>query len=259
MVVTSLAKECSGGRLPLCARYASMHAGLLGARVDAESGRSDHRLLWALGLTSGGEVEVLGVWPAQIAGVSAAEQIASDLLERGMERVRVLVNGAGDDLWAEVRRKYPGATCACTFEQVESLVLPLVGTRDRAGVVDGLRAVRLAPSFDTACALLRALELGQWSELNDAVSLCRVELSRSRALYSLPRRLRLATHRLEQLAQRLQDGALSALGRHGPFVSPVAAAAFSEAWLARAERRLRSQPKASRVLVRSGGGAARTD
>lgn len=240
-------KDCAHGRLPLCVRYGSLHAGLLSATVRTGSNLSEHRMPWALGVAHGGEVDVLGVWAVQPIGPQAAEYVTSDLSDRGLQRLGLLVNGAGEDLSIAVRERYVGAVTARAFDELEGLVLPLVARSNQARVLAELRSLRLAPTFEAACTLLRMLQLGQWSELPEVVGICEAELKRSREVYALSRRLRLTTHRAEQLARRLQGAALSALRRQGPFTSANDAAALGEAWLCRAQRRWRNEPIAPRL------------
>lgn len=245
MVLTNLQASCRG-RLPLCVRYASVHLDEVrfGGEGIAQVGGS--KVPFGVGVLDDG-LEVLGVWHEEAGGPAAREAIATDLVTRGLVSFRVLVSSASPQLDAAVLAEYPEAQAVRSFQQWCAAGLSRVPPRRRSVIVEGMLGVRRAVTYDDALERLRQLQAGEWEGEPQAVQACRDGISDSRALYLLPQRLRKATHRAEEVVQRLQAGAQAAL-RRGCFESPREAAQFAEAWLTKAVRKLGTPTRALRPM-----------
>jgi transposase-like protein len=227
------------GRLPLCARYDSVHVGLL--ELPLAIGRQHRTDLapWALGATSDGDLEVVGVWTRLTADPRTAENIASDLVVRGVEGVHVLFHDDCENLTTECARAFPGVVSIGSLARLRSACVSLAKPRHRLSVSKAFSALLQASSHEEAVTQLTALEGTAWLSFPEVGNLCRRGLSRSRAYYALPKRVRLLSQRADVVARQLQCMASAALRRRGDFVSQEDAVAFGQSWLVQAERRLR--------------------
>jgi hypothetical protein len=84
----------------LCCRYLVVQFGRLRVRVRQGDVTATSHWLWALGLFKDGSSHVLGAWRDD--GPASPQQIAADLHDRGLERIRAL---AADDT---ALRGWPG-------------------------------------------------------------------------------------------------------------------------------------------------------
>lgn len=242
------------GRLPLCAKYASVHARFLSACVEDRGTERTQYIPWMLGATLDGEREVLGAWPQLATESDTAALMAADLAARGVESVRVL--HAGADLTLAFQEVYPSTVAIESLDELRATCLSLVPQRKRHEVSKGLNMLWAARSYAEAVVRLEEFERGAWSGLQAIGSLCRRGLQRSQAFYSLPRRVRHVSLQAEELVPRLQRIASVALLRRGCFASPEDAAAFGEFWLTRGERQVRRSASARESRQGRSGKAA---
>lgn len=250
MITPSSAEELAGSRLPLCARYASVHANLLGCRGNAGSAEHASLVFWALAVTFDGEREILGAWSQSETSAGSSKRVVADLEARGLQELRVLVNGASEEFASAALRAYPRVAVVESFHQLQSLCLTSVEARERALVSRGLSAVWRVSSSEAAGGVLSRLEQSAWRGLAEVGRLCGGSLVRSQAFFALPRRVRSAVLQADCVAGRLQEGA-SAVLRRQCFASQEAAAAFAESWLVATERRLSLRRLASALPRRA--------
>jgi len=232
------AGELAGGRLPLCERYASVHIGLLTVRERSKGEERIRSIPWALGVTSSGEQDILGAWPQLATDLETVEQVAKDLVLRGVRRIGLLLNDAGNGLTSAVLRAYPAAATAYPFCQLQSACLSVAPSWAKARLSETLSALWHAPTHEAAVAATARLEQDGLSMIAER---CLCSLDQSWSLWALSRRTRWSALHAQEVVGRLQDGVAAAVRRHGCFDSPEAAATFAETWLAQAERRLRSR------------------
>jgi transposase-like protein len=224
-------------RPPVCAGYASVHAYTLEAADCVAFVPTQGALSWALGVTSHGDSEVLGVWASPVADGQVGLMMAAELGRRGMQSLDVLVDGvSGGFRWA-VLRSFPLASPVESCLRLQATCLSHVQPRHHASVVGSLAAVWRAPSHQAAVSALRGLEAGIWQRFPALVRRCHEALDQLRPFWRLAPQSRLAVLRGEALAGRLQARASAALRRHGPFESGPAATEFAETWLRAAQRR----------------------
>ena len=86
---------------PLCCEYAVVSYGSL---VIPSPG-ADRTVYWLFGTLIDGQAELLGIWLADSAHALPWESVCSDISERGVERVRVVLDRAPCERWSAI---YPG-------------------------------------------------------------------------------------------------------------------------------------------------------
>ncbi len=214
MEIAHLDPHASWQGRPLCCRYLLVRfvTGPIQSRADTTVHRWS--AMWALGVLSDGQPEVLGVWHHPIEGVLNWQAVFEDLVVRGVEQIRFAVHADADTAHAA----FPDLT-------VLDPTLPEIGDRQ-------VSAGQGAPRS---------------TEVRDAAN------ERRRDASEMPRRVRLLARRTEEVVLLLRRGLNQAAIRHGPFESGSAAATFVEAWLSSAERRQRRRRLATyRTALLSG-------
>ncbi|MBV8037414.1 hypothetical protein [Roseateles sp.] len=100
---------------PLCIRYLVAHFGALDVPTVGAAASGSDRWHWAIGFHAEGEFELLGAWRDE--GTGTPQRIASDLQERGIERLRaVAAEGALTAHMAGVRP----LVCRRTLSELEA-------------------------------------------------------------------------------------------------------------------------------------------
>jgi hypothetical protein len=100
----------------LCCRYTVVQFGKLQLPMRIDGVLTTAEWHWALGLFTDGQFQVFGAWRDE--GPETAQRIASDLHDRGLERVRALV--ADDGLVAAMKARHPKLCERTVAELVES-------------------------------------------------------------------------------------------------------------------------------------------
>lgn len=95
--------------VPLCCRYSLVRFGHLPVQSEDVDVASFGSVLWALGVLSDGQYEVLGAWPVPEPFTTEWASVFEDLRSRGVERIDAAV---GDELGIDtvaLRKAYPSA------------------------------------------------------------------------------------------------------------------------------------------------------
>lgn len=100
----------------LCCRYTLVQFGKLELPMRIDGVLTTAEWHWALGLFTDGQFQVFGVWRDE--GPETAQRIATDLHDRGLERVNVLA--ADDGLAAAMKARHPRLCERTVSELVES-------------------------------------------------------------------------------------------------------------------------------------------
>jgi hypothetical protein len=156
--------------IPLCCRYSLVRF----ERLPVRSGKVDvapfGTVLWALGVLSDGQYEVLGAWPATEPSKKEWAGVFEDLRGRGVECIGAVVAGKLDLDTAALRKAYPGATCFG--------VLPAATPVSRAETDLSQRAVAVGSPSRPSGRVSRHQRMVRASD--DAV--CRLQASAARAM-----------------------------------------------------------------------------
>lgn len=227
-------------RLPLSLTHCAVLVTAICARVkDGPAADIDAYFPCGFSALPKGHAAVLGVWSDRALEADRVHLVGDDLVDRGVEHVRLLLNGASEELGTGFLRAFPGASVALPFHPTAQLALSVALPRDRKAIAVGLDWLHRAQSQQHADAILDALVASTWQGAPAVVQVCRAAIRRWRAVYALPKRTRERVRRAEDAAWQLQQGVSRALARQSPFESVEAAAAFAEAWLFEAEGRAR--------------------
>lgn len=95
--------------VPLCCRYSLVRFGHLPVQSEDVDDASFNSVMWALGVLSGGQYEVLGACPVPEPFTTEWASVFEDLRARGVERIDAVV---GDELGIDtvaLRKAYPSA------------------------------------------------------------------------------------------------------------------------------------------------------
>jgi hypothetical protein len=94
---------------PLCRRHLLVLFDALPVRVKQEGGEaSDRAILWALGVLTDGQHEVMGAWAEECGPLWP--NVLADLVVRGAEQVKLFVSADSDALRSALEGAYPNAT-----------------------------------------------------------------------------------------------------------------------------------------------------
>lgn len=100
----------------LCCRYLVVRFGKIGIPMLEDGATVTSEWHWALGFFTDGQCQVLGAWRDE--GAGTAQRIATDLNERGIERIKSIA--ADDDLVKALGSLRPKAGRSSTDELAES-------------------------------------------------------------------------------------------------------------------------------------------
>jgi len=95
--------------IPLCRRYCLVRFETLGVQTAKDGVASSGTVLWAFGVLSDSEYEVLGAWPVQEPATTVWAEVFDDLQLRGVECIGSVVNSEPTMDAAALRRVYPSA------------------------------------------------------------------------------------------------------------------------------------------------------
>lgn len=203
---------------PLCVNYLLMHFVHQIAEVHAGGPDSFCSIAWALGTSSDGQREIVGVWPHSPEGALDWHAVFVEIAVRGVKRIRFALDA--DQMAA--RASFPDAE--------------VIGV--------------LVPQSDAPESL--ASQSTSTSRQIHGIGACRDTTRTGHAspehrgdVCELPPRIRRMVLRSEEAAEPLRRGLRQAVLPYGPFESPGAAAAFVEARLENAERRERKRQLAA--------------
>ena len=170
--------------IPLCRRYCLVRFEALPVQSEKDGVVSSGTVLWAFGVLSDGQYEVLGAWPVSEPATTGWAGVFDDLQSRGVERIGSVVSGETSLDAAALRRAYPSAASleASPAATPVSRARPAVSQRsDAAGPqcrppVRGSLPQRIVQASDCAvqrlqaCVALTVARHGPFSNLEAARS-----------------------------------------------------------------------------------------
>lgn len=227
----------------LCCRYLAVYFARFPIPWHCTDRDAAKAAVWALGVHSDGESEVLGTWIQPDACSASRAAMFADLEARGVESVRFLVShipvsGVGGPLPVTSF----GATDLPSIEQSLLVTLAEVAPRHRSAIASALRAVVAAGRGEAVGDAMAAFELGPWGEqYPQLVAQWRLVLAQWMPVFALPAPQRRVVLAGVRMAVELNESLVRAIARHGPFADSAAALAFVADRLQRAERRLDRQ------------------
>jgi hypothetical protein len=95
--------------IPLCCRYSLVRFERLPTQSEKVDVAPLGTVLWALGVLSDGQFEVLGAWSVPEPSATAWAGVFEDLRARGVERIGAVVGGELGTDTAALRKAYPSA------------------------------------------------------------------------------------------------------------------------------------------------------
>ncbi len=95
--------------IPLCRRYCLVRFEALPVQSEKDGVVSSGTVLWAFGVLSDSQCEVLGAWPVSEPATTGWAGVFDDLQLRGVERIGSVVSGEPSLDAAALRRAYPSA------------------------------------------------------------------------------------------------------------------------------------------------------
>jgi hypothetical protein len=104
-----LERSAAWPSIPLCCRYCSVRFETLPVWTSKHGAESAGKLLWALGVLTDGECEVLGVWALRMSGAALWSTVFGELKSRGVVRLGAVVSGELTIDPTSLRRAYPNA------------------------------------------------------------------------------------------------------------------------------------------------------
>lgn len=104
-----LASNAAWRSIPLCSRYCVVRFEALPVQSEKDGVVSPGTVLWAFGVLSDSQYEVLGAWPVQEPTTTGWAEVFDDLQLRGVECIETVVRGEPNMDPAALRRAYPDA------------------------------------------------------------------------------------------------------------------------------------------------------
>lgn len=104
-----LASNAAWRSIPLCCRYSLVRFETLPVQTVKDGVASSGTVLWAFGVLSDSEYEVLGAWPVPESAATGWAEVLDDLRLRGVERIGTVVSSEPAMEAAALRRVYPTA------------------------------------------------------------------------------------------------------------------------------------------------------
>lgn len=242
--------------LPLCRGYEAVLFDAQPLQVWGDEVVANRAIFWALGLTEGGQWDVLDVRPSSGAGLSGWSGVFGDLKSRGVERVRVFTFPEREDVGRVAGAAFPQAISLPSLGWLQRTSLMQVPPRDRPAVADAVERICSARSLAVAKDILDAFAKGSLSARCAAsVDLWRAALEQLAPYYALPEQSQRHIRSGEGILQGLHEAVVRAVTRHGPFADAGAALSVVLEALQRAGRRVAgevapSRPRAAGCAVR---------
>jgi transposase-like protein len=218
-------------QVPLCRAYLAAFCVSHHLRIV----NSDGAVHWAFGCLTNGQFDRLGVW---FSGDQVSQPVVArldNLLERGVERVHLVVCQPHAAQQSLVAWMGLGAHALPSVVSVVHQSLAQVGPRARTAVAHELRILALSDSLPAAEAALAKLIEGPLGARYPALMThWRDELPRLAPLFALPSNLRRLLLLGDSAVQALRRSLERSIRRRGSFSSWEAAATFFDQALARA-------------------------
>jgi hypothetical protein len=104
-----LASNAAWRSIPLCCRYCLVRFETLPVQTVKDGVASSARVLWAFGVLSDGESEVLGAWPVQESATTGWAEVFDDLRLRGVGCIGSVASSEPTMDTAALRSAYPSA------------------------------------------------------------------------------------------------------------------------------------------------------
>lgn len=142
--------------IPLCCRYCLVRFEALPVQSEKDGVAFSGTVLWAFGVLSDSQCEVLGAWPVQEPATTGWAEVFDDLRLRGVERIGSVVSGELSLDAEALRSAYPSA---------ESLEVPPAAravSRTRRAVSQ--RSGAAGPQFRSPVRVSRRQRIVQASE-----------------------------------------------------------------------------------------------
>nr|WP_316643928.1 transposase [uncultured Roseateles sp.] len=248
-------RDAARQTMPLCCGYFSVHFDkqMVSVLADGVASR-DRAVVWALGVLSDGDREVMDVRPVPDADPVFWRGGFDRFLARGVERISFVFA----DAIAGVGLVYPGVAELPCFASIQRRGrFCLAASADRLGT-EARRAVREAASVRGArVALDRLLTRSEARREDLLVADWPEVLAQLEPFYALRSERRTLVRRGDEVLECLGRNLSRAVGRHGPFADVDAAVSFVASTLARAEVRFSSSvPAAARLRACSASSMA---
>lgn len=104
-----LASNAAWRSIPLCTEYCVVRFEALPVQSKKDDVASQGTVLWAFGVLSDSQHEVLGAWPVPEPAKTEWAEVFDDLQWRGVERIGSVVSGGPSLDAAALRKAYPSA------------------------------------------------------------------------------------------------------------------------------------------------------
>jgi putative transposase len=219
---------------PLCCRYVVVLIDTLRVEIRDEGVVRDKAIHLALGMHAESAPEVLGLWLEQSAGAPFWPEVCSQLENRGVERIRIVM--ADGPNWSTglpeaLQAAFPATTLQTSPAPLIRHSLNNATRRDRKPLAAALRSIQAAASAERAQAALDALVAGPWgAKYPSMVQRWQAAWQPRLLLFALPRDVRRRAVAAVHIIENLQLRVGRMIGRHGCFASDVATTEF--AWRA---------------------------
>lgn len=239
-----------GGSLPLCARYGCLAVASNVAAVSAGTAARELVLVWCLGMTNSGGIELTVLSCPRPDKSRATFSVRDALWVRGLEKVDVFLVDSSAAWLPDIDVTNAFAKLALMRPRLSPAYATLPALERRA-MERGLQRVR--SSICDARSQLERLDATYRKSIRAAREVGKAAIETSLSVYGLSRRLRVCTLVCDTLVDALSHRLDCALIRCGPFTDAQACVDFAARRLSRGLQCRTNPRQPAKTTIRSAG------